>query len=142
MHNRHNFGADFLERIGDLLRLDNVAPRNLHFRDFGPATFRHIHHAPAEDAVHSDQNLITRLDQIDETKLHSRAPRSAHREGHFVFRHEDLAKHHLDLLHHLHEYWVQMPEQRHGHGPQYRRGNVAWSRPHQNAFRRLKSWWN
>src|SRR5947209_14608576 len=89
LHRRERAGGSFrmdngdelrlasLERLGDLSRLNDAAPRSFDAGDFCAATFGDIDHAIAKYAVGADDDFIPTLDQIDEAKLHPGAASAA-----------------------------------------------------------------
>ena len=76
------------------------------------AAFSDVAHARSENAIHTDDHFVARFDEIHKTKFHAGAASAADREGHFVFREEDMAQHRFDLLHHFDKGRIQMADQR------------------------------
>src|SRR5258705_9883490 len=136
MDDGHEFWPAIFKRIDDLSFLDDVPPGRLHLCDFGATALRHVDHAPSEHAVDTDNDLVTGFDQIDEAKFHPCAARAADRKGHFILGLKYFAQHHFDLIHHFHENWIEMTDQRGGHRLQDGGRDIARPRPHQQAL-----WW-
>ena len=112
MNDGHEFWPAAFDRVSDLLRLDNPAPRPFDLDHTRAAPLGHIDHACAEHPIDPDDDLIAWLDQVDEAKFHAGAARSAHRKRHLVFRQKNEAQHGFDFLHHLHENRIQMTDER------------------------------
>src|SRR3954470_22178781 len=139
MDNGHELRPAIPECFPDLRRLDDLAPGRFDLDHTRPATFGHIHHPAAEDTIHADDDLITGFDEVHKAKLHAGAAGATHRESHFVFGQKHLAEHGFDLIHHLDEYRIKVPQERCGHGFEDTRRDIAWARAHKQTFGRLKS---
>jgi hypothetical protein len=72
VHERDDFRVLVLrERLIELVWIDRRSPRILHQHRFAADPTHVFLHAPAEHAVHADDHLVARLDQVHEARFHS-----------------------------------------------------------------------
>ena len=113
MNESHGLGIRIgIQCIGDFLWIDRLAPGV--FDDHGCAAeaLHVLDHAAAEDPVTADDDLVARLDEIDEASLHADRTRSGNGEGQRVLGLEGIAEENLDLLHHLDESRIEVADGR------------------------------
>ena len=123
-----------VERGGDLLQGEDVAPGRFEGVDGGAAALHHVLHAGAEDAVDADDDFVARLDEIGGDALHARHARAADGEGERVLRAEDLAQQLAGLVHDGDILRVEVAEGRGGQGAQDALGNWAGAGAKEDAF--------
>ena len=110
MNDRHRRRFDPIDGGDDGLLIEHRSPRRLDFFHHRAAALGDIHHARAEHTIDADENLLSRLDQIDEERLHPRRAGAAHRQRHLIFRAKDLAQLLADLIHDLKEHRIEVAD--------------------------------
>ena len=83
--------------------------------------------------------MLPQPDQVHEAEFHARATGAADRESHLVARKEHGSEHALEFLHHLHEHWIEVADQRLAHGAEDLGGGIARAGAHQQAGRGFES---
>ena len=75
-----------------------------------PHAARNLAHAFAEHAVDADDHGVAGLDEVDEARFHPRGTGAADRQGQRVVRAEDGTEPVGDLVEHVEEVGVEVPE--------------------------------
>jgi len=96
-----------------------MSPGGFNPDGFAPAAFNNGREACAEDAIHSDDDGIAWLHQIDDRCFHAGRAGAGDRNGETIRRRKDLAQEGLDIVHHGEEGWVEVPKQRRRHGAEH-----------------------
>jgi hypothetical protein len=94
--------------------------------------------AASEEAVAAHDDLIPFVDQVADTCLHSRTPRSGEREGDGVLGHEDATQQLLDRFETAEIERIEIAEDRRRHGFEHAAVDVARPRAEEHAFGRMK----
>ena len=68
-------------RLEQRLRIDRATPRCVDTRELGAGAAGHFTHPFAEHPVHTDDHVITRLDEVHEARFHPCRTRSRSRAG-------------------------------------------------------------
>ena len=123
-----------LQRGGDLLVRKNIAPGNFDSMHGRAAAFHHVLHASAEDAVHADNDLVARLDQVHGDTFHSRHAGTAYGKGQRIFRLENLAQHFAGLVEDSQILRIEMTESGRRERAQHARRNRTRAGTKQDAL--------
>jgi hypothetical protein len=99
------------ERLGDAFGRDDPAPRFLDAHHLGTRALGGVGDPTPEDAVDPDDDGVPRLDDVDHRRLHARGPGARHRVGQRVRRPHHRPEHRGDLVGHLEEPRVEVPDQ-------------------------------
>ncbi len=101
------------------------------------ATFHHVLHARAEDAVDADDHFVAGLDEIGSDAFHARHAGAADGEGERVLRAKDLAEHLAGLVHDGEILRIKVAERRRSHCAQDALRNGAGAGAEQDTLRRV-----
>jgi hypothetical protein len=97
----------------------------------------YVCHPHSENAVHADDDLVTRLYQIDETGFHASASRPGDRYRQPVLGLEDVAQEALGLIHGGEKVGIEMTDARSGQRLENSGGNIARPRSQEHPFSRV-----
>ncbi len=78
-------------------------------------------------------HFIAGLDDVADGRFHSRHPSSRKRDGHLVFRLEQMPQKDHGVVHDLQEIRIEISQDGAGHGLEHPRVEVAGTRPEQHA---------
>ncbi len=94
--------------------------------------------ALAEETLDADDQLVARLEQIDQARFHAGHAGGADGEGQEVLGLKRLPQHVLDFVHQHQKLRIEMPHERRGHRGQDARMHVAGTRTKQQTRRRIQ----
>ena len=134
MDKGHYIGFPFSDRTSHGVRVEGVPPWTLYPRHSSPRSLGHVRHAPAEDTIDANQGMISGLEEIYQTGLHSRAAGSREGEGKAILGAEEDAEILLHLVEEFEEGWIEMPNEWLGHGLEHIRMGIGRSGPEQEAY--------
>ena len=132
VHGAHSLGfRELFQGGGDLVGLHRHAP--LPSQDDDPRTTPggDLAHPFSEEAAHQHDGHVVRLEDVGQGGLHGGRARARDRIGQVVGRLEDLAKHGLELVHHLEGGRIQMPDHRFCHRLEHPVADRARPRAHE-----------
>ena len=99
MDNGDHFGVSALDRILQRLGVHGRSPICIDADQFSADAIDDIGHARPEHAVDTDDDFITRFDQVDKTGFHAGAARPRYRNRQLVFRLKQKPEQFLNLVH-------------------------------------------
>ena len=130
-HAQDRGAAGLLEGGLDLLRENRPAPLGFQLDGDRPAPLGNLHHPVAEVAVVGEQRRISRLQQVDQRRLHPGRSGARHGERHRMRRAEDQAEQPRDLTGEFRHARVEVPDHGGAHRLQDSAIHVARTRPQQ-----------
>src|SRR5262245_34135925 len=117
VHHRDQPGVRVLALgVDQLMRIEGTPPRLLDADDLGAATAGDVGHSLPEHAVHADDGGVTRLEKVDEARLHAGRSGAADGQCQRVLGEEDAPQSLHRLVEQREELGIEVPEDGTGEG--------------------------
>ena len=113
---------------------ESLPPLLVQANHAGAITLRHLTHAPPEEAVDGDDDLVFGLNEAPKTGVHARKAGPLNRKGGLVLSLKGVAKEFHHVLHGPLVIRVQVAKDRCIHGPKDARIGRAGARTQEDAF--------
>ena len=95
-----------------LLRINGISPSILHHHSVSAATLCVFLHATTEHPVLTDDDGVTRRDQIDKGRFHAGRAWGGEGNGEFVLGFKRVLQQLLGVIHQLDEQWIKVADGR------------------------------
>ena len=122
-----------LKCLLNLRRLEHLSPGPVDPVQNPADPLDDIAHPVSKNTIDANQHLVSRLDNIDEGRLHARAPGPGNRYRQAVFSPEKPAEHLLYAVHNRQELRIEVADQGLRHSLKDSPMNPGWTRPHEQA---------
>ena len=137
MDHGQNLGMAAFDGRANILRIDRLTPGSVHSNQLSADALHDIRHPVAEHAVDTHDDLVARLDEIDEARLHAGAAGAGDGDGQLVAGLEEVSQQPLRLVHRGEKIGIEVADTGGRDSLQHAGRNVAGARPHQHPARRI-----
>jgi hypothetical protein len=117
------------------VRIEGASQLRLDGADPGAGSPGDLAHATAEDAVDTDHDGVSGLEEVDQAGLHARAARSRDGQGEGIPAAEEPLEALLHLVEHGEKAGIQVADHRLGHGFAHPQVHVAGAGAEEKALR-------